>query len=152
MTIPDNSHSAEADESRLSMVLFYLGDGIIIGAVFYFGIAFVLFLFSDFFAGAVSRNPALYGFLAVAFLFIGGRFLMAGQWLENTFPEKIKKWTNERRLWWVAAISLLVTGLLFGGALRLGWLALVTFFIPAFLLCLAVVIGLAFRILGKYKS
>lgn len=152
MTTTDNYQPTDANESRLTLVLSHLGEGMVIGAVFYFGVAFVLFLFSRFFAKMVAGDRALFGFVAIVLLVIFGRFLVAEKFIGGTHGEKLEKWRRARDMRWMAALSVTVAVFLFGGTIFISWKALVTFFIPALLMNTVALVGFVLQIIATRVS
>lgn len=145
------SDIAATYDSRAALFLAHLGDGLILGAVPYFGISFILFLFSGFFARIVSDHPGLVGILVVFLVVVGSRYTVAAILREGTYGRKIDGWKEKRRLSWVGAIGILTTLVLLGVTISLGgWQLLSTLILPYFFAIPVLVVGLIMRVISEH--
>lgn len=138
-------------DSRLERRLFYLADGLIVGAVLYYGVSLVLFAVS----GLDLRMLAIFFILFTVGSLPGWAWLWSA-WSranssENASSQSSTEWTEIRRWRWVAVLAvpvatLLVSVTVFRWGWEFGW------FLPESNLLMAgtLGVGLILRILLRY--
>ena len=118
--------SKGAGDSRLVRSLIYLADGLIVGAVLYFGVSIGFFAFSGFDGFEIWMLVALLFISTLIGPLLGWGLLVSERSRADSskpaFAKFVTGWKEARRWRWVAVVAIPVAAILVGVTiLRWGW-------------------------------